>query len=148
MSSRKVLLVTGASGLIGIEVCTYFAQQGFDVHGDDNNQRAVFFGPQGDKRGGTSIASSVTFLALAITSSSSLPGVASKDATTAYAQGVAGVVISTTPSGRRTSEAPLSGSRESAIALIAFVTDTAWRRLSGALFPYASQHFSLGERSN
>jgi CDP-paratose 2-epimerase len=50
MSTRKVLLVTGASGLIGSEVCTYFAQQGFDVHGVDNNQRAAFFGPQGDTR--------------------------------------------------------------------------------------------------
>jgi CDP-paratose 2-epimerase len=50
VSTRKVLLVTGASGLIGSEVCTYFAEHGFDVHGVDNNQRAVFFGPQGDTR--------------------------------------------------------------------------------------------------
>ena len=46
----KKLLVTGSSGLIGSEVCVYFAQQGFAVHGVDNNQRAVFFGPQGDTR--------------------------------------------------------------------------------------------------
>jgi len=45
-----VLLVTGSSGLIGSEVCTYFAQQGYDVHGLDNNQRAAFFGPAGDTR--------------------------------------------------------------------------------------------------
>ena len=48
--SRKTLLVTGSSGLIGSEVCLYFGQRGFAVHGLDNNQRAVFFGPQGDTR--------------------------------------------------------------------------------------------------
>ena len=47
----KTLLVTGSSGLIGSEVCTYFAREpGWRVHGLDNNQRAVFFGPQGDTR--------------------------------------------------------------------------------------------------
>ena len=46
----KKLLVTGSSGLIGSEVCVFFSQQGFVVHGLDNNQRAVFFGPQGDTR--------------------------------------------------------------------------------------------------
>lgn len=46
----KNLLVTGSSGLIGSEVCTYFAGKGWAVHGVDNNQRAVFFGPQGDTR--------------------------------------------------------------------------------------------------
>ena len=44
------LLVTGSSGLIGSEVCSYFAAQGSEAHGIDNNQRAVFFGPQGDTR--------------------------------------------------------------------------------------------------
>ena len=47
----QTLLVTGSSGLIGSEVCTYFARElGYAVHGVDNNQRAVFFGPQGDTR--------------------------------------------------------------------------------------------------
>lgn len=46
----KKLLVTGSSGLIGSEVCTYFSEQGWAIHGLDNNQRAVFFGPQGDTR--------------------------------------------------------------------------------------------------
>ena len=46
----KSILVTGSSGLIGSEVCVYFAGQGYTVHGVDNNQRAVFFGPQGDTR--------------------------------------------------------------------------------------------------
>lgn len=45
MSQRSVL-VSGSSGLIGSEVCSYFGQRGFAVHGIDNNQRAVFFGPQ------------------------------------------------------------------------------------------------------
>ena len=42
------ILVTGSSGLIGSEVCCYFSNQGHQIHGIDNNQRAVFFGPQGD----------------------------------------------------------------------------------------------------
>lgn len=46
----KTVLVTGSSGLIGSEVCVYFSQLGYTVHGVDNNQRAVFFGPQGDTR--------------------------------------------------------------------------------------------------
>ena len=46
----KKLLVTGSSGLIGSEVCLYFASKGWTIHGIDNNQRAVFFGPQGDTR--------------------------------------------------------------------------------------------------
>jgi CDP-paratose 2-epimerase len=47
----KSILVTGSSGLIGSEVCAYFVQQlGMQVHGVDNNQRAVFFGEQGDTR--------------------------------------------------------------------------------------------------
>jgi CDP-paratose 2-epimerase len=44
------LLVTGSSGLIGSEVCEFFHQNGVEIHGVDNNQRAVFFGPQGDTR--------------------------------------------------------------------------------------------------
>ncbi len=47
----KTILVTGSSGLIGSEVCSYFARElGYQIHGLDNNQRAVFFGPQGDTR--------------------------------------------------------------------------------------------------
>ena len=42
------LLVTGSSGLLGSEVAEYFLQQGAEVHGIDNNQRARFFGPSGD----------------------------------------------------------------------------------------------------
>jgi CDP-paratose 2-epimerase len=44
------LLVTGSSGLIGSEVCLYFSSSGWKIHGVDNNQRSVFFGPQGDTR--------------------------------------------------------------------------------------------------
>jgi CDP-paratose 2-epimerase len=46
----KTLLVTGSSGLIGSEVVAYFAHRGWRVFGLDNNQRADFFGPQGDTR--------------------------------------------------------------------------------------------------
>ncbi|OOQ57069.1 NAD-dependent epimerase/dehydratase family protein [Mucilaginibacter pedocola] len=46
----KKLLVTGSSGLIGSEVCYHFAGLGWEIHGVDNNQRAVFFGSQGDTR--------------------------------------------------------------------------------------------------
>ncbi|MBT5828655.1 MAG: NAD-dependent epimerase/dehydratase family protein [Candidatus Latescibacteria bacterium] len=46
----KKILVTGSSGLIGSEVCVFFSEQGYAIHGVDNNQRATFFGPQGDTR--------------------------------------------------------------------------------------------------
>ena len=47
----KRLLVTGSSGLIGSEVCEYFSRElRYQVHGLDNNQRAVFLGAQGDTR--------------------------------------------------------------------------------------------------
>jgi CDP-paratose 2-epimerase len=46
----KTLLVTGSSGLIGSEVCLHFASLGWRIHGLDNNQRAIFFGPSGDTR--------------------------------------------------------------------------------------------------
>ncbi|MCH8567409.1 MAG: NAD-dependent epimerase/dehydratase family protein [Balneolales bacterium] len=46
----KKLLVTGSSGLIGSEVCVHFANKGWEIHGVDNNQRAVFFGESGDTR--------------------------------------------------------------------------------------------------
>src|SRR5437763_17054845 len=44
------LLVTGSSGLIGSEVVSYFAAQNWTVFGIDNNERARFFGPEGDTR--------------------------------------------------------------------------------------------------
>ena len=48
---QKTLLITGSSGLIGSEVVRYFGTElGYKVHGIDNNQRAIFFGPQGDTR--------------------------------------------------------------------------------------------------
>ncbi len=46
----KSILVTGSSGLIGSEVVTYFHKLGFEIHGIDNNQRELFFGPQGSTR--------------------------------------------------------------------------------------------------
>ncbi|MEL7030801.1 MAG: NAD-dependent epimerase/dehydratase family protein [Pseudomonadota bacterium] len=46
----KKLLVTGSSGLIGSEVVSYFASNGFEVHGVDNNMREAFFGEQGSTR--------------------------------------------------------------------------------------------------
>jgi CDP-paratose 2-epimerase len=47
---QKTCLVTGSSGLIGSEVAVFFHEQGFAVHGIDNNQREIFFGPQGNTR--------------------------------------------------------------------------------------------------
>ena len=44
----KKLLVTGSSGLIGSEVVSHFARDGWRVHGVDNNMRANLFGPEGD----------------------------------------------------------------------------------------------------
>ncbi|CAN5677242.1 NAD-dependent epimerase/dehydratase family protein [soil metagenome] len=46
----KKMIVTGSSGLIGSEVCVFFSKQGWEIYGFDNNQRSVFFGPQGDTR--------------------------------------------------------------------------------------------------
>jgi CDP-paratose 2-epimerase len=45
---KASVLVTGSCGLIGSEVCTHFHQAGYSVSGIDNNQRAVFFGSDGD----------------------------------------------------------------------------------------------------
>lgn len=47
MPNRRAL-VTGSCGLIGSEVCIHFWRAGYDILGVDNNQRAVFFGPDGD----------------------------------------------------------------------------------------------------
>jgi len=41
-------LVSGSCGLIGSEVCSFFARHGFQITGIDSNHRAVFFGPDGD----------------------------------------------------------------------------------------------------
>ncbi len=46
----KNILVTGSSGLVGSEVVSFFHARGFAVHGVDNNQRGIFFGPEGDTR--------------------------------------------------------------------------------------------------
>ena len=48
--AMKKMLVTGSSGLIGSQVSEYFDAEGWKVHGIDSNQRAVFFGPEGDTR--------------------------------------------------------------------------------------------------
>jgi len=45
----QTALVTGSCGLIGSEVCVHLAKR-YQVAGIDNNQRAVFFGPEGDTR--------------------------------------------------------------------------------------------------
>ncbi len=44
----KSALITGSCGLIGSEVSGHLAREGFQVFGIDNNERAVFFGPEGD----------------------------------------------------------------------------------------------------
>lgn len=41
------ILVTGAGGLIGSEAVDYYCNQGHDVYGIENNQRAIFFGSKG-----------------------------------------------------------------------------------------------------
>ena len=46
----RSVMVTGSSGLIGSEVVAFFHNLGFTVYGIDCNQRAHFFGPQGDTR--------------------------------------------------------------------------------------------------
>jgi CDP-paratose 2-epimerase len=44
------MLVTGAGGLIGSEVVSYFSDRAESIIGVDNNMRADFFGPDGDTR--------------------------------------------------------------------------------------------------
>ena len=44
--STPVALITGSGGLIGSESARYFATQGFDVVGIDNDMRAYFFGEE------------------------------------------------------------------------------------------------------
>ncbi|MCE7995833.1 MAG: NAD-dependent epimerase/dehydratase family protein [Roseivirga sp.] len=46
----KKLIVTGAAGLIGSEVVSYFARLDWEIVGIDNNMRADFFGEGGDTR--------------------------------------------------------------------------------------------------
>ena len=43
----SIVLITGASGLIGSEATRFFADQGFDVVGVDNDLRRYFFGEDG-----------------------------------------------------------------------------------------------------
>jgi CDP-paratose 2-epimerase len=50
MNKPLRLLVTGSSGLIGSEVVSFFAAKNWAVFGIDNNERARFFGPDGDTR--------------------------------------------------------------------------------------------------
>jgi CDP-paratose 2-epimerase len=45
-----LMLVTGAGGLIGSEVVSYFSGRAESIIGIDNNMRADFFGPEGDTR--------------------------------------------------------------------------------------------------
>ncbi|MBV9301236.1 MAG: NAD-dependent epimerase/dehydratase family protein [Acidobacteriaceae bacterium] len=48
--AAKRALVTGSCGLIGSEVSLHLARHGYRIFGIDNNERAVFFGPEGDTR--------------------------------------------------------------------------------------------------
>lgn len=40
--------MTGSCGLIGSEISLHLARHGYHIFGVDNNERAVFFGPEGD----------------------------------------------------------------------------------------------------
>jgi CDP-paratose 2-epimerase len=42
-----VAIITGSAGLIGSEACKFFAKQGLDIVGIDNNMRQFFFGADG-----------------------------------------------------------------------------------------------------
>src|SRR6516225_4139044 len=42
----SVVLVTGSAGLIGAEAVRFFAAEGFDIVGIDNDMRRVFFGTE------------------------------------------------------------------------------------------------------
>ena len=40
----SIVIITGSAGLIGSEATTFFAKQGFEVVGIDNDMRRIFFG--------------------------------------------------------------------------------------------------------
>ncbi len=40
----SIVVITGSAGLIGSEATAFFAQQGFDIVGIDNDRHRVFFG--------------------------------------------------------------------------------------------------------
>jgi CDP-paratose 2-epimerase len=42
----SVAIVTGSAGLVGSESVRFFAEQGFDIAGIDNDMRGQFFGPE------------------------------------------------------------------------------------------------------
>jgi CDP-paratose 2-epimerase len=48
MTTPRIVLITGSSGLIGSEAAAFFDHRGWSVHGVDNNMRRDFFGPDGD----------------------------------------------------------------------------------------------------
>ncbi len=45
-----VAIITGSAGLIGSEACRYFAEQGLEIVGIDNDLRAHFFGDEASTR--------------------------------------------------------------------------------------------------
>ncbi len=45
---KRKALITGSCGLIGSEVAIHLSRNGYEIFGIDNNERAVFFGPEGD----------------------------------------------------------------------------------------------------
>lgn len=47
---KRTALITGSCGLIGSEVCISLSRNGYCIVGVDNNERAVFFGPEGNTR--------------------------------------------------------------------------------------------------
>ena len=47
----KRALITGSCGLIGSEVSLHLGRHDFRIFGIDNNERAVFFGPEGTHEG-------------------------------------------------------------------------------------------------
>jgi CDP-paratose 2-epimerase len=49
-SHVSIAIVTGSGGLIGSESARYFAEQGFDVVGVDNDLRSYFFGEEASTR--------------------------------------------------------------------------------------------------
>ena len=41
---RKLILITGSSGLVGSEAVNFFSEKKFSIIGIDNNYRKKFFG--------------------------------------------------------------------------------------------------------
>ena len=88
----SVAVITGSAGLIGSEAARYFAAQGLDVVGIDNDMRAYFFGAEASTRLEPRAAGARAGAAIATSTSTSATGTASLGAVRRHGREIALVV--------------------------------------------------------